>query len=83
MNSGTLGKNSISSTKTFREIAETSTNSPAIPDGWVMVPKTATPEISLAINKVGQQCTCGNCSQRLWDMLLEAAQKKETRSCTK
>ncbi len=41
--------------------------------GWVMVPKTVTPEISLAINKVGQHCTCGNCSQRLWDMLLAAA----------
>ncbi|EBZ9514771.1 DUF551 domain-containing protein [Salmonella enterica subsp. enterica serovar Eastbourne] len=41
--------------------------------GWVMVPKTVTPEISLAINKVGQQCTCGNCSQRLWDMLIAAA----------
>ncbi len=41
--------------------------------GWVMVPKTVTPEISLAINKVGQHCTCGNCSQRVWDMLLAAA----------
>ncbi|EOY8363689.1 hypothetical protein AIT68_005335 [Salmonella enterica subsp. salamae] len=58
-------------------------NSPVIPDGWVMVPKTATPEISQAINKVGQHCTCGNCSQRLWDMLLAAAQKPETGSCTK
>ncbi|HFG9918083.1 TPA: hypothetical protein ACGHLE_004758 [Salmonella enterica subsp. enterica serovar Warragul] len=45
--------------------------------GWVMVPKTVTPEISLAINKVGQHCTCGNCSQRLWDMLLAAAPKQE------
>ncbi|EGB0328012.1 TPA: hypothetical protein ACJG01_003618 [Salmonella enterica subsp. salamae serovar 21:z10:[z6]] len=51
--------------------------------GWVMVPKTVTPEISLAINKVGQHCTCGNCSQRLWDMLLAAAPKPETGSCTK
>ncbi|EAA6918721.1 hypothetical protein DRX41_24520 [Salmonella enterica subsp. enterica] len=58
-------------------------NSPVIPDGWVMVPKTATPEISQAINKVGQHCTCGNCSQRLWDMLLAAAQKPETGPCTK
>ncbi|EDM1758284.1 hypothetical protein AH553_24600 [Salmonella enterica subsp. diarizonae] len=58
-------------------------NSPVIPDSWVMVPKTATPEISQAINKVGQHCTCGNCSQRLWDMLLAAAQKPETGSCTK
>ncbi|EAA6423186.1 hypothetical protein DQT85_11395 [Salmonella enterica subsp. enterica] len=45
--------------------------------GWVMVPKTVTPEISLAINKVGQHCTCGNCSQRVWDMLLAAAPKQE------
>lgn len=51
--------------------------------GWVMVPKTVTPEISLAINKVGQHCTCGNCSQRLWDMLLAAAPKPETGPCTK
>ncbi|EGB0326196.1 TPA: hypothetical protein ACIVON_002706 [Salmonella enterica subsp. enterica serovar Poona] len=51
--------------------------------GWVMVPKTVTPEISLAINKVGQHCTCGNCSQRLWNMLLAAAPKPETGSCTK
>ncbi|EKC7217653.1 DUF550 domain-containing protein [Salmonella enterica] len=43
--------------------------------GWVMVPKTVTPEISLAINKAGQHCTCGNCSQRLWDMLIAAASK--------
>ncbi|WP_239831370.1 DUF551 domain-containing protein, partial [Salmonella enterica] len=34
-------------------------SSPVTPDGWVMVPKTVTPEISLAINKVGQHCTCG------------------------
>ncbi|EHI7573166.1 hypothetical protein J9T05_001761 [Salmonella enterica] len=48
--------------------------------GWVMVPKTVTPEISLAINKVGQHCTCGNCSQRVWDMLLAAAPKQEGNS---
>lgn len=58
-------------------------NSPVIPDSWVMVPKTATSEISEAINKVGRHCTCGNCSQRLWDMLLAAAQKPETGPCTK
>lgn len=55
------------------ELNELSGNSPVTPDGWAMVPKTATPEISQAINKVGQHCTCGNCSQRLWDMLLAAA----------
>ncbi|EOF5163430.1 hypothetical protein ACK1XF_000520 [Salmonella enterica] len=48
-------------------------NSPVIPDGWVMVPKQVTPEIGNAINEVGQRCTCGNCSQRLWDLLLAAA----------
>lgn len=50
-------------------------NSPVIPDGWVMVPKQVTPEISNAINVVGQRCTCGNCSQRLWDLLLGATQQ--------
>lgn len=48
-------------------------NSPVTPDGWVMVPKQVTPELSNAINVVGQRCTCGNCSQRLWDLLLAAA----------
>ncbi len=50
-------------------------NSPGTPDGWVMVPKQVTPEISNAINVVGQRCTCGNCSQRLWDLLLDATQQ--------
>ncbi|MFU8705972.1 hypothetical protein [Klebsiella aerogenes] len=50
-----------------------SLNSPAIPDGYVMVPKEVTLEISNAINAVGNRCTCGNCSQRLWDLLLAAA----------
>ncbi|EDS5516265.1 hypothetical protein PK00_004618, partial [Salmonella enterica subsp. enterica] len=40
------------------------------PPGYVMVPKMVTPEIGNAINEVGQRCTCGNCSQRLWDLLL-------------
>ncbi|MEB7290526.1 hypothetical protein NEN27_02930 [Escherichia coli] len=48
---------------------------PVTPDGWVMVPKQVTPEISNAINVVGQRCTCGNCSQRLWDLLLDATQQ--------
>lgn len=50
-------------------------SSPVTPDGWVMVPKQVTPEISNAINVVGQRCTCGNCSQRLWDLLLDATQQ--------
>ncbi|ELR6223026.1 TPA: DUF551 domain-containing protein [Escherichia coli] len=50
-------------------------NSPVTQDGWVMVPKQVTPEISNAINVVGQRCTCGNCSQRLWDLLLDATQQ--------
>ena len=50
-------------------------NSPVTPDDWVMVPKQVTPEISNAINVVGQRCTCGNCSQRLWDLLLDATQQ--------
>lgn len=50
-------------------------NSPVTPDSWVIVPKQVTPEISNAINVVGQRCTCGNCSQRLWDLLLDATQQ--------
>ncbi|EBB8731245.1 hypothetical protein CMS39_01330 [Salmonella enterica] len=49
------------------------------PPGYVMVPKVVTPEISNAINEVGQRCTCGNCSQRLWDLLLAAAPKPEVK----
>lgn len=54
-------------------------SSPVTPDGWVMVPKQVTPEISNSINVVGQHCTCGNCSQRLWDMLLAAAPQQEVK----
>lgn len=61
----------------FPDLKSEKANSPVISDGWVIVPKTATPDISQAINKVGQHCTCGNCSQRLWDMLLAAAPKPE------
>lgn len=49
------------------------TGIPMIPDGYVMEPKEVTPEIGNAINEVGHHCTCGNCSQRLWDLLLAAA----------
>lgn len=51
-------------------------NSPVIPDGYVIVPKLVTPEIGNAINEVGHRCTCGNCSQRLWDLLLASAQQE-------
>ncbi|EDH8597443.1 hypothetical protein CJG20_12235 [Salmonella enterica subsp. enterica serovar Montevideo] len=47
------------------------------PPGYVMVPKVVTPEIGNAINEVGQRCTCGNCSQRLWYLLLAAAPKPQ------
>lgn len=57
------------------KLNQLSGNSPVTPDGWVMVPKQVTPEISNAINVVGQRCTCGNCSQRLWDLLLDATQQ--------
>lgn len=53
--------------------ARKSGNSPVVPDGYVMVPKEVTLEIGNAINEVGHHCTCGNCSQRLWDLLLAAA----------
>ena len=52
-------------------------NSPATPDGWQLVPKVVTPEIGNAINEVGRRCTCGNCSQRLWDLLIAAAPQQE------
>lgn len=52
-------------------------NSPVIPGDWQLVPKLVTPEISNAINVVGNRCTCGNCSQRLWDLLLAAAPRQE------
>ncbi|EMG1278347.1 DUF551 domain-containing protein [Salmonella enterica] len=42
LNGDIFRENSISSTNNFREIAETSTNSPVIPDDWVMVPKEPT-----------------------------------------
>ncbi|EDV4563548.1 DUF550 domain-containing protein [Salmonella enterica subsp. enterica] len=35
LNGDTFRENSISSTNNFREIAETSTNSPVSPDGWI------------------------------------------------
>ncbi|HFF9450320.1 DUF551 domain-containing protein [Escherichia coli] len=57
------------------DMPEAAGNYPVTPDGWVMVPKQVTPEISNAINVVGQRCTCGNCSQRLWDLLLDATQQ--------
>lgn len=50
------------------------------PPGYAMVPKVVTPEIGNAINEVGQRCTCGNCSQRLWDLLLAAAPQQEVKS---
>ncbi|EAM8299449.1 hypothetical protein R212_05685, partial [Salmonella enterica] len=52
-------------------------NSTVTPDGYVLVPKVVTPEIGNAINEVGLHCTCGNCSQRLWDLLLAAAPQQE------
>ncbi|HGV0271565.1 TPA: hypothetical protein ACNFRD_001437 [Citrobacter freundii] len=55
-------------------------NSPVTPDGYVLVPKVVTPEIGNAINEVGLHCTCGNCSQRLWDLLLAAAPQQEVKN---
>lgn len=49
------------------------------PPGYVMVPKVVTPEISNAINEVGQRCTCGNCSQRLWDYCSQQHQNHKMR----
>lgn len=44
----TFRENSISSTNNFREIAETSTNSPVIPDGYALVPVEPTDEMIAA-----------------------------------
>ncbi|EAA1780462.1 DUF550 domain-containing protein [Salmonella enterica] len=45
LNGDTFRENSISSTNNFREIAETSTNSPVIPDGYALVPIEPTEEM--------------------------------------
>lgn len=45
LNGDTFRENSISSTNNFREIAETSTNSPVIPDGYVFAPIEPTSEM--------------------------------------
>lgn len=48
LQAGNCRENENSSTNNFREIAETSTNSPVIPDGYVMVPKEPTEEMNKA-----------------------------------
>ncbi|EPW1449890.1 DUF550 domain-containing protein [Salmonella enterica subsp. houtenae serovar 43:z4:z23:-] len=51
LNGDTFRENSISSTNNFREIAETSTNSPVIPGGYALVPAEPTDEmIAAAMN---------------------------------
>ncbi len=48
---GNFRENPISSTNNFRKIADTSTNSPAIPDGYALVPAEPTDEmIAAAMN---------------------------------
>lgn len=42
---GSFRENSISSTNNFREISETSTNSPVIPDGYALVPIVPTEDM--------------------------------------
>lgn len=42
LHAGNFRENANSSTNNFRKITETSTNSPVIPDDWVMVPKEPT-----------------------------------------
>ncbi len=48
LNGDIFRENSISSTNNFREIAETSTNSPVIPDGYALVPVEPTDEMIAA-----------------------------------
>lgn len=45
---GNFRENANSSTNNCREIPETSTKAPAIPDGYVMVPKVATEKMLIA-----------------------------------
>ncbi|EDX4488978.1 DUF550 domain-containing protein [Salmonella enterica subsp. salamae] len=86
LNGDTFRENSISSTNNFREITETSTISPVIPDGWKLVPEKADEDM-IAEGNIMASCmieTVGKVDVSLiYGAMLAAAPEKETGPCTK
>lgn len=83
LQAGNFRENKDSSTNNFREIAETSTNYPVTPDGWVMVPKELTPEMMRAVqirSELGGYATSNlsgayNMFSEFWNVAVSAAPK--------
>ncbi|EEA4443291.1 hypothetical protein DIR50_02230 [Salmonella enterica subsp. enterica serovar Sandiego] len=69
---GNFRENPISSTNNFRKIADTSTNSPAIPDGWVMVPKEPTRQM-MAQGHFAMKGTDRGKFRRIYQAMITAA----------
>ncbi|MGG6152669.1 Lar family restriction alleviation protein [Salmonella enterica] len=69
---GSFRENSISSTNNFREISETSTNSPVIPDDWVMVPKEPTRQM-MAQGHFAMKGTDRGKFRRIYQAMITAA----------
>lgn len=88
LNGDTFRENSISSTNNVREIAETSTNSPVIPDGYALVPVEPTEEMIAAamecedvlFNSDGSFCVQ---FREIYCAMVDVAPKPETGLCTK
>ncbi|ECC8829882.1 hypothetical protein DKU74_04765 [Salmonella enterica subsp. salamae] len=72
LNGDIFRENSISSTNNFREIAETSTNSPVIPDDWVMVPKEPTRQM-MAQGHFAMKGTDRGKFRRIYQAMITAA----------
>lgn len=86
LNGDTFRENSISSTNNFREITETSTISPVIPDGWKLVPEKADEDMIAEGNIMVSSMieTVGKIDVSLiYGVMLAAAPEKETGPCTK
>lgn len=86
LNGDTFRENSISSTNNFREITETSTISPVIPDGWKLVPEKADEDMIAEGNIMVSSMieTVGKIDVSLiYGAMLAAAPEKETGPCTK
>ncbi|HFW4208670.1 TPA: DUF550 domain-containing protein [Salmonella enterica subsp. enterica serovar Reading] len=90
LNGDTFRENSISSTNNFREIAETSTNSPVISDGYALVPVEPTDEMIVAAMD-SDDVTYNESDdtvfyvhhREIYKAMLAAAPKPETGPCTK
>ncbi|ENB7760469.1 hypothetical protein ABIS62_003483 [Salmonella enterica subsp. enterica serovar Bredeney] len=86
LNGDIFRENSILSTNNFREIAETSTNSPVIPGGWKLAPEKADEDM-IAEGNIMASCmieTVGKVDVSLiYGAMLAAAPEKETGPCTK